>query len=86
MVSKNMIEEVWEKATPIPGKNPKVWRKDNYGNIIRFDSYGTNGEYGWEIDHKNPKDKGGSDNLRNLQPLHWQENRKKGTKAQHKGK
>jgi len=40
----------------------------------------------WEIDHKNPKDKGGSDQLRNLQPLYWEENREKGAKTQHKGK
>jgi len=38
------------------------------------------------VDHKNPKDKGGSDQLRNLQPLQWEENREKEAKAQRKGK
>ena len=86
MVSKKIVGEVWEKAKSMRGKDPDVWRKDKYDNKIRFGSYGTQGEYGWEIDHKNPKNNEGSDQLRNLQPLHWEENREKGAKIQHKGK
>jgi hypothetical protein len=86
MASKKLIEEVWDKAKEMNGKDAGVWRKDTYGNKIRFASYGTEGEYGWEIDHKNPKDRGGSDQLKNLQPLQWEENREKGAKSQHKGK
>ncbi len=86
MASKKLIKEVWEKGRKIKGRDFNVWRKDTYGNKIRFGSYGTEGEYGWEIDHKNPKDRGGSDQLRNLQPLQWEENLKKGAKTQHKGK
>ncbi len=86
MPAKKTIEKVWDKAKPIRGKNPEGWGKDTYGNKIRKASYGTEGKYGWEIDHKNPKDKGGTDNIRNLQPLHWEENREKGAKSQHKGK
>jgi len=74
----NNIDRVWDKGTPIRGKNPDTWRKDPEGNVIRYGSYGTQGEYGWEIDHKKPSSKGGSDNIRNLQPLQWEENRKKG--------
>ena len=86
MASKELIEKVWEKAKEIRGKDPDVWRKDTYRNKIRFPSYGTEGDYGWEIDHKVPKEKGGSDNIRNLQPLYWEENREKSDKSQHKGK
>jgi len=86
MATKKIIEQVWEKAKTIRGKETVVWRKDKYGNKIRFGSYGTQGDCGWEIDHKNPKDKGGSDKIRNLQPLHWKENRKKGVKIKYKGK
>lgn len=55
MASKKLTEEVWEKAKEIRGKDSDVWRKDTYDNKIRFGSYGTEGEYGWEIDHKNPQ-------------------------------
>ena len=64
-------DDAWEKAKPIRGQNPDVWRKDAYANKIRYASYGTQGEYGWELDHKNPKANGGTNNPRNIQPLHW---------------
>ena len=79
-MSQSKIDQVWDKATPIRGKNPEAWRKDPEGNVIRYGSYGTQGEYGWEIDHKKPRSKGGTDNIRNLQPLQWEENRAKSNK------
>lgn len=81
MASKKTIEKVWDKAKPIRGKNPDTWRRDSEGNKIRHGSYGTQGEYGWEIDHKHPESKGGSDSDRNLQPLQWEANREKGDKV-----
>jgi 5-methylcytosine-specific restriction endonuclease McrA len=80
MPSQKQIDQVWDKAKPVRGKNPDVWRKDAEGNLIRKPSFGTHGEFGWEIDHKKPVAKGGTDNPRNLQPLHWQENREKSDK------
>lgn len=80
MPSKKQIDQAWEKAKPIRGRNPDAWRRDAEGNKIRKGSYGTLGEYGWELDHKNPRARGGTDNPRNLQALHWQTNRKKGDK------
>jgi len=80
MATKKEIQETWEKATAIRGKSTETWRRDKEGNKIRFASYGTVGEFGWEIDHKKPQSKGGSDSPKNLQPLHWQENREKSDK------
>jgi 5-methylcytosine-specific restriction endonuclease McrA len=82
MPSKKVIEQVWEKADPIRGRDEDVWRRDDEGNVIRHGSYGTVGKYGWEIDHKNPVSKGGTDNIRNLRPLHWEENREKSDKKE----
>lgn len=81
MASQKLIEITWEKGREIRGKDPDVWRRDEEGNVIRHASYGTQGEYGWEIDHRNPVAKGGTDNPRNLRPLHWEENREKSDKT-----
>lgn len=81
MPSKKQIEDAWNKAKPIRGENPDTWRKDVQGNKLRKGSYGTTGQYGWEIDHKNPRANGGTDHPRNLQPLHWEANRKKSDKV-----
>ncbi len=48
-------------------------------NLMQWNLYGvTDSLYGWEIDHVVPKSIGGSDDLNNLQPLQWQNNRHKG--------
>lgn len=84
MASQKSIDKVWEKAKPIRGQNPEVYRKDEFGNKIRKPSYGTKGAYGWEFDHKKPLAKGGSDKQQNLRPLHWEENRAKSDKYPYK--
>jgi 5-methylcytosine-specific restriction endonuclease McrA len=78
MPTKKQIEFAWENAKSIRGKDPDVWRKDSYDNKIRKGSFGTEGNYGWEVDHKHPKDKGDTESLHNIRALHWKENRKKG--------
>jgi len=77
MYSDRLLDELWDRADTIRGRNPDTWRRDEEGNIIRWGSYGTTGDFGWEVDHRHPKADGGSENIRNLRALHWQENREK---------
>ena len=86
MVKKSDIEHVWNKAKPIRGKNPNLYRRDSKGNEIYKPAYGTNGEKGWHVDHKKPVSKGGSDHRRNLQALQSAANLKKGDKHRPKRK
>ena len=69
--SEATINLVWSKATVSPGQDSAKFRKDRCGAWIARSSYGTLGDHGWEIDHDKPVAKQGSDDLGNLQPLHW---------------
>lgn len=73
-----MKYRVWWKGRTIQGLNPDQWRLDACGALIYFDDYGkTDSKYGWEIDHIVPVALGGGDEIDNLQPLQWQNNRAK---------
>ncbi len=77
-MDKEMIKEVWRKATIVPGVDKNNLRKDQCGAWIKFSDYGNrNSETGWEIDHIKPISKGGKDNIENLRPLQWQNNAEK---------
>lgn len=76
-----LIEAVWNKATIVMGEDPNIYRKDANGAWIRRDLYGKTGSkisLGWEIDHIFPVSLGGTDDVDNLQPLQWYNNRTKG--------
>ncbi|MBD3277769.1 MAG: HNH endonuclease [Candidatus Aegiribacteria sp.] len=77
MPKKCRKDRVWDKAKKIRGKDPKLYRKDPYGNVMYYRSYGKNTIMGWEEDHIKPKKHGGSDSVRNLQAINTKTNRQK---------
>lgn len=72
------IEMVWQKGKTDPRYNANTYRQDVYGRWMKRDEYGACTQFGWEIDHIVPVSRGGSDALSNLQPLQWENNRRKG--------
>jgi hypothetical protein len=70
------VEKVWVKA------QTDLWftffKKDACGASIEKDEFGKQTMYGWEIDHIVPVSQGGTDQIENLQPLHWENNVQKG--------
>jgi hypothetical protein len=71
-----VIEAVWHKARTMGIY--ETLRVDAWGwTIVRQDFGNTRSRYGWEIDHILPVALGGNDDLSNLQPLQWENNRRK---------
>lgn len=74
------VQLVWEKAIVLPGLDKDQYRADHCGAIIRRDQHNDNSQklsMGWEIDHIRPPAFGGTNDLSNLQPLQWENNRQK---------
>lgn len=79
--NENTEQKVWEKGTIVPGYDPNKYRKDKCGawmqRNLRSVETKTPLSLNWEIDHRDPKDNNGGDELSNLQPLQWENNRHK---------
>lgn len=50
------IEKAWQKARPIPGRDPGLFRiaPDIIQSVIRRDRFNQCGDYGWRIEHDRP--------------------------------
>ncbi len=58
--------------------NGNFYRRDLFGSWMQYSAHGeTLSHFGWEIAHIKPIEDGGTDDLSNLQPLQWQNNRRK---------
>lgn len=69
---------VWNKGRVIPNFAPSDWRSDMCGMPMNYFEHGNTGsQHGWEIDHIKPVARDGSDSIDNLQPLQWENNRRK---------
>ena len=75
--SNNQINNVWEKALKVNSNDPNIYRKDKCGAWIKKSLHASTGTFGWEIDHIKASANGGGNQLSNLQPLHWKNNRSK---------
>lgn len=77
-ISKADRDWCWNEADPIRGRNPNLWRQDEFGNEIYKPSYGMGGEHGWEVGHRHPVSQGGTDHRRNLRVEHTETNESEG--------
>lgn len=70
---------VWGKGKIDTEWDSERYRRDICGSLMEYTQHGNiNSIFGWEIDHKKPTSAGGSNSLDNLQPLQWDNNRRKG--------
>lgn len=88
MITQEEIELVWNHATTVGDRDPKIWRHDPCGALIKKEDYGNrSSDFGWEVDHIVPRafllHAGASDSeidaVDNLRVMHWANNDSKGT-------
>ena len=75
--SEDKIKQTWEKGVSVEGYDNTKFRKDVCGAWMQRDKYETEEIHGWKINHIYPVSKGGTDDIVNLRPMHWENDRSK---------
>lgn len=66
-----VVESVWLLAQTVPGNDPHVWRKDEFGAWIhRGDYRRRSSEFGWEIAECGYRMR--ASGMASLRPMQWQ--------------
>jgi len=75
---------VWAKGECALGYNPIFYRRDVFGAWMQYNAHGnTLSHFGWEIAYIKPVEEGGTNELSNLQPVQWRNNRTRNRIAPH---
>jgi len=77
-VTKELKVYLWEKCRVVKGYDKTIFRIDRMNNLIQRDKYGCTGKFGWQIDHKRPISKYGTNKRMNIQALQSSANIRKG--------
>jgi hypothetical protein len=68
---RDTVDRVWELGVPVPGNDPALWRKDQFGAWIhRLDFGRRHSEFGWEIHDLSIG--GSTTGFSALRPVQWQ--------------
>jgi len=71
-----IIQKVWEKATPVEGYDENILRQDPYGKwIVRNHCGDKDSDLSWEIDNYNSSFLNDGESLENLRPVQWKSKR-----------
>jgi hypothetical protein len=74
---------VWAKGKITDGYNGNFYRRDAFGSWMQYSAHGeTLSHFGWEIGYIKALAHGGSEDVSNLRPLQWQNNRNHGNHSQ----
>jgi len=78
LCTEEVIRKVWEKGVIVANNDPKYWRKDDCGAWIAITEYGRQqSSFGWEINYIHSQMQKGGQDLSNLRPMQWGNNKYK---------